>query len=111
MKIKIFATGGTLDKEYNELTGLLNFPERESHLPEALKVSRSKLDIDIANLMMIDSLDMTDGDRQIILENCKKTPENKIVITHGTDTMIETAKVLASEIKDEQSSLSDKTRV
>lgn len=61
--------------------------------------------------MMIDSLDMTDGDRQIILENCKKTPENKIVITHGTDTMIETAKVLASEIKDEQSSLSDKTRV
>lgn len=60
---------------------------------------------------MIDSLDMTDEDRKVILENCKKTTEDRIVITHGTDTMIETAKVLASEVKDEQSSLSDKTIV
>jgi L-asparaginase len=64
-----------------------------------LKLARSKLKIDISTLMMIDSLDMTDADRKIILEKCKKTKEDKILITHGTDTMIETAKVLASSIK------------
>ena len=94
--IKIFVTGGTFDKEYNELNGKLYF--KDTHLPEMLKLGRSSLDTNIQTLMMIDSLDMTDEDRQLILENCKNTPENKIVITHGTDTMIETAKVL-SEIK------------
>jgi len=97
MNIKIFVTGGTFDKEYNELEGTLFF--KESHLPEMLKLARSKLKIDINTLMMIDSLDMTDADRKIILEKCKKTKEDKILITHGTDTMIETAKVLASSIK------------
>ena len=97
MNIKIFVTGGTFDKEYNELEGTLFF--KESHLPEMLKLARSKLKIDISTLMMIDSLDMTDADRKIILEKCKKTKEDKILITHGTDTMIETAKVLASSIK------------
>ncbi len=97
MNIKIFVTGGTFDKEYNELKGTLFF--KESHLPEMLKLARSKLKIDISTLMMIDSLDMTDADRKIILEKCKKTKEDKILITHGTDTMIETAKVLASSIK------------
>ena len=97
MNIKIFVTGGTFDKEYNELEGTLFF--KESHLPEMLKLARSKLKIDINTLMMIDSLDMTDADRKIILEKCKKTKEDKILITHGTDTMMETAKVLASSIK------------
>lgn len=97
MNIKIFVTGGTFDKEYNELKGTLFF--KESHLPEMLKLARSKLKIDISTLMMIDSLDMTDADRKIILEKCKKTKEDKILITHGTDTMIETAKVLASSTK------------
>ena len=97
MNIKIFVTGGTFDKEYNELEGTLFF--KESHLPEMLKLARSKLKIDINTLMMIDSLDMTDANRKIILEKCKKTKEDKILITHGTDTMIETAKVLASSIK------------
>ena len=97
MNIKIFVTGGTFDKEYNELKGTLFF--KESHLPEMLKLARSKLKIDISTLMMIDSLDMTDADRKIILEKCKKTKEDKILITHGTDTMIETAKVLASSMK------------
>lgn len=94
MKIKIFITGGTFDKEYNEITGKLFF--KDTHLPEMLKLGRCKLDTDVSTIMMIDSLDMTDNDRQIILENCKKTPESKIVITHGTDTMVETAKVLAN---------------
>ena len=97
MNIKIFVTGGTFDKEYNELEGTLFF--KETHLPEMLKLARSKLKIDISTLMMIDSLDMTDADRKIILEKCKKTKEDKILITHGTDTMMETAKVLASSIK------------
>ena len=97
MNIKIFVTGGTFDKEYNELEGTLFF--KETHLPEMLKLARSKLKIDIGTLMMIDSLNMTDADRKVILEKCKKTKEYKILITHGTDTMIETAKVLASSIK------------
>jgi len=97
MTIKIFITGGTFDKEYNELDGKLFF--KDTHLPEMLKLARSKLKIDINTLMMIDSLDMTDADRKIILEKCKKTKEDKILITHGTDTMMETAKVLASSIK------------
>lgn len=101
MKIKIFITGGTFDKEYNELTGSLFVQrERESHLPEILKVGRCRLETDLTTLMMIDSLDMRDEDRKVILENCKNAPEDRIVITHGTDTMIETAKILAREIKD-----------
>lgn len=98
MKIKIFVTGGTFDKEYNEINGQLFF--RNSHLAETLELGRSRLDTDLEIIMMIDSLDMTDEDRKLILEKCKNTPEDRIVITHGTDTMIETAKVLASEIKD-----------
>ncbi len=98
MTIKIFVTGGTFDKEYDELKGHLFF--KDTHLPEMLKLARSKLKIDISTLMMIDSLDMTDADRKIILEKCKKTKEDKILITRGTDTMVETARVLANSIKD-----------
>jgi len=98
MTIKIFITGGTFDKEYNELDGKLFF--KRTHLPEMLKLGRSGLKIDIVTLMMIDSLDMTDADRKIILENCKKTKEDKILITHGTDKIVETAKVLGNSIKD-----------
>ncbi len=98
MTIKIFVTGGTFDKEYNELKGKLFF--KDTHLPEMLKLGRCELKVDIVTLAMIDSLDMTDADRKIILENCQKTKEDKILITHGTDTMVETAKVLASSVKD-----------
>lgn len=93
MKIKIFVTGGTFDKEYNELNGSLFF--KDTHLPEMLALGRSRLETDLEVLMMIDSLDMTDEDRKTILEKCKNTPEDKIIITHGTDTMVETAKVLS----------------
>jgi L-asparaginase len=91
-KIRIFITGGTFDKAYNELTGELYF--KDSHLPEMLKLGRSNLDLEIRTLMMIDSLHMSEDDRHIILEQCRKAPENHIVITHGTDTMAETAAVL-----------------
>jgi L-asparaginase len=98
MRIRIFVTGGTFDKEYNELDGELFF--KETHLHEMLKLGRCRLEFDITTLMMIDSLDMSDSDRDIILENCISANENKIVITHGTDTMVETAKVIAGSVKD-----------
>ncbi|MDQ1330975.1 MAG: L-asparaginase [Thermodesulfobacteriota bacterium] len=97
MRIKIFVTGGTFDKEYNELNGELFF--KETHLHEMLKLGRCRLEFDIKTLMMIDSLDMSDSDREIILENCSSADENKIVITHGTDTMVKTARVIASSVK------------
>ncbi len=97
MPIKIFVTGGTFDKEYNELEGKLFF--KETHLHEMLHLARCKLRIDATTLMMIDSTDMTDVDRKKILEHCKKAKEDRILITHGTDTMAETAKVLGKSLK------------
>ena len=94
-RIRIFITGGTFDKDYNELTGQLYF--QDSHLPEMLKLGRCNLDVDVRTLMMIDSLDMSEDDREIILEHCRRAPESRIVITHGTDTMVETAAALAGE--------------
>jgi L-asparaginase len=97
-RIRIFITGGTFDKAYNELTGELYF--EDSHLPEMLKLGRCKLDLEIRTLMMIDSLQMTDDDRQILLDQCRRVPEVRILITHGTDTMVRTAEVLAHGIAD-----------
>jgi L-asparaginase len=97
MAIRILITGGTFDKEYNEITGELFF--KDTHMPELLRMGRCKLDVEIRTLMMIDSLEMTDADRILIAENCIKSSEDKIVITHGTDTMANTAKVLAERVK------------
>jgi len=96
MAIRIVVTGGTFDKEYNELDGRLLF--KDTHLPEMLALGRSKVDVSIKTLMMIDSLDMTDGDRKRIVDHCLRAPENRIVITHGTDTMEVTARSLGSSI-------------
>ena len=95
MAVRLFITGGTFDKEYNELNGELFF--KDTHMPEMLKKGRCKVDIEIRTLMMVDSLDMTAQDRKVILNNCKKADADEIVITHGTDTMVKTAKVLAKE--------------
>ncbi|QGW27840.1 asparaginase domain-containing protein [Phnomibacter ginsenosidimutans] len=95
MAIRIFITGGTFDKEYDEITGQLFF--KETHLPEMLKLGRSKLNVDIRTLMMIDSLQMTPTDRELIAEQCIRCEHNRIIITHGTDTMVETAAVLAGK--------------
>jgi len=97
MAIRIFITGGTFDKEYNEITGELFF--KDTHMTELLRMGRCKLDVQIRTLMMIDSLDMTETDRNLIAENCIKASEDKIVITHGTDTMANTAKLLAEKVK------------
>lgn len=98
MNIKVFITGGTFDKEYNELTGELFF--KETHLHEMLRLGRSNLNLDITTLMMIDSLDMNDEHRELIANACKQAPHDKIIITHGTDTMAVTAKFLADTIKE-----------
>jgi L-asparaginase len=97
MAIRVFVTGGTFDKEYNELDGTLFF--QDTHVPEMLRLGRCHLDIEIRTLMMVDSLQMTDDDRAIVAEHCRHAPEDKIVITHGTDTMVETAAHLGREIQ------------
>jgi L-asparaginase len=94
--VRIFVTGGTFDKRYNELDGTLTF--QETHLPEMLRLGRCRLDVSITTLMMIDSLNMTLTDRTLILERCRQAAEHQIVITHGTDTMIVTAELLATEL-------------
>jgi L-asparaginase len=91
---RIFVTGGTFDKEYNELTGSLEF--KDTHLPEMLRLGRCRIDVSIRTLMMIDSLEMTDADRALIVEQCRQASESRIVVTHGTDTMVETAAALAA---------------
>jgi L-asparaginase len=93
MSIRIFITGGTFDKEYNELNGQLYF--KDTHLHDLLDMGRNKVLVEIRTLMMIDSLQMSDEDRELIVHQCKHCNENQIVITHGTDTMEDTAKVLA----------------
>ena len=95
MPIRIFVTGGTFDKEYNELTGQLFF--KDTHMSEILKLGRSRLDVTIRTLMMVDSLEMTGEDREMIAQQCARAEENRIIVTHGTDTMAETAKVLAAK--------------
>lgn len=96
MAIRVFVTGGTFDKEYNELEGALYF--KNTHLQEMLELGRCKVNVDVRTLMMVDSLEMTDADRQLIVDQCTKTKEDKIVITHGTDTMEVTAKALGQSI-------------
>ena len=95
MRITIFATGGTFDKEYNEITGELYF--KDTHIREILDLGRSFLDIDIRKLMLIDSLKMTNKDRVEIAQNCADSKSRHIVITHGTDTMRKTAEVMSKK--------------
>ena len=96
--IRIFVTGGTFDKTYDEIHGRLAFGD--THLPEMLTLGRSRVSVTIRTLMMVDSLDMTDADRESIVRNCAQCEESRIVVTHGTDTMVETARALAAGVKD-----------
>ncbi len=98
MTIKVLITGGTIDKQYNELNGELIFTQ--SSVEDMLAQGGAKLDISLETVMLKDSLDMDDNDRQKILTSCLACEESQIVITHGTDTMVETSQVLAAGIKD-----------
>lgn len=92
--IQVYITGGTFDKDYNFITGELFF--KDTHLNSMLQRGRCTLDLDIKTLMMVDSLEMTEDDRSIIIHNCKRSKCDKIVITHGTDTIVDTAKAIAN---------------
>lgn len=96
--IQIFITGGTFDKSYNHISGDLFF--EKTHIPEMLKRSKSRLKVEIKTLMMIDSLEMTEGDINKIIKECKNSKSERIIITHGTDTMVNTASKIAKQIKD-----------
>ena len=93
MSVRIFITGGTFDKEYDEITGSLFF--KDTHLREMLDLGRAKIDVNIRTLMTVDSLEMSSEDRNLIVENCRNSEEEQIIITHGTDTMTETGRMLA----------------
>ena len=97
MAIRIFVTGGTFDKVYNEHTGQLFF--KETHIAEMLRLGRSRVETNIETVMMVDSLEMTDADRALIVQDCLQAEENRIVITHGTDTMTETASAIAHNVE------------
>jgi L-asparaginase len=94
MQIRIVVTGGTFDKEYDELTGRLYF--RDTHVEEMLRRGRCRLDVTIETAMMVDSLDLDDRGRRQIVERCRAATEHAIVVTHGTDTMVDTARALAA---------------
>jgi len=91
-RVSILVTGGTFDKEYNELDGSLFF--RRTHVPEMLKLGRCQVPTTIGTIMMKDSLDMRDKDRQQILERVSRSRSKNVVVTHGTDTMDGTARLL-----------------
>lgn len=96
--IRVLITGGTFDKEYDEINARLYF--KDSHVAEMLELGRCKLELEIRTLMMVDSLEMSDADRNIIVQQCCSTPEDRIVITHGTDTMEVTARAIAAAVRD-----------
>ena len=93
MAIRILVTGGTFDKEYDEVHGRLFF--KDTHIHEMLRLGRCRVSVAVETVMMIDSLEMTAADRETIVRRCREAPEARIVVTHGTDTMAETAAVLA----------------
>lgn len=96
MTVRVFVTGGTFDKEYNELTGELFF--ENTHVPEMLRRGRCAIEVDVQMLMMLDSLQMTDTHRRHVVDACLACDESQIVITHGTDTMVETARAIAAGV-------------
>ena len=95
MSVRILITGGTFDKEYNEIDGRLYF--NKTHIEELLALGRCRLEVEISTLMLIDSLKMNDKDRKLISDSCRKIKEHQIVITHGTDTMGKTAELIAAQ--------------
>ncbi len=98
--IQVFITGGTFDKEYNFITGELYF--KDTHMHDMMDRGRCSLPTDIKTLMMIDSLQITDTERQIIAYNCRQSPHDNIVVTHGTDTMTETGQYLLDQNIDDK---------
>lgn len=97
MRLRLLVTGGTFDKEYDEISGALFF--KDTHVPEMLRLGRCRVPVTVETIMLVDSLQMTPADRARIAARCREAAETRLVITHGTDTMVETAAVLAREVE------------
>jgi L-asparaginase len=98
MKVRLLITGGTIDKVYNQSTGDLEFDK--THFPEMISRSRIEVDVTLEQILLIDSLDMVDADRDVIVDRCINCEEKFVLITHGTDTMCDTAKLLGEGLID-----------
>jgi L-asparaginase len=96
VRVRLLATGGTFDKDYAERDGTLFF--RRTHVPEMLKLGRCRVDVRVTTLMLKDSLTITAADRRRILAACRRAREARLVVTHGTDTMAETAALLGRRL-------------
>ncbi|SEH08865.1 asparaginase domain-containing protein [Candidatus Venteria ishoeyi] len=96
MTIKLFVTGGTIDKRYNELNGTLSLDGTQ--IPDMLAQGRCLADISVETILLKDSLDIHAEDRDYICTHCLRCDSTQIVITHGTDTLSETAAVLAQKV-------------
>lgn len=92
MSIRIIVTGGTFDKRYDEIEGALTF--HETHLPDILRQVRVTVPVNVETNQLIDSLHMMPQDRLRILAACQDAPEEQLIVTHGTDTIVETARLL-----------------
>ena len=106
MALRIIITGGTFDKQYDAIRGQLTF--KDTHLPDIIERVRCSLPIALESNQMVDSLDMLDENRQRVLAACRKADEELIVITHGTDTMAETAAVLGEAFSSGDAALAGK---
>jgi L-asparaginase len=96
MRIRLCVTGGTFDKEYDAINGRLYF--KDTHVLEMLRLARSTVDVELRTLMLIDSTEMTDADRDVIAKHCAESADDRIVVTHGTDTMEVTARYLGERL-------------
>lgn len=94
--ILVLTTGGTIDKNYFD--ALSEYQITDSGIPDLLAEARVALPFRVVELMRKDSLDLTQADRLLVAAAAREAPETRIVITHGTDTMTETARVLAAEV-------------
>ena len=96
--IKLLTTGGTIDCEsVDEISKEYSFAE--SYIPKMVQQSRITVQVDVEHVMSKDSLLMTDVDRELILQKCISCNHDKIIITHGTDTLAETAVYLGEKVK------------
>jgi L-asparaginase len=94
MKVKVFTTGGTIDKVYFDARS--DYEVGEPQIVDILREANASLDYELETLFRKDSLDLTDADRAVIAQRVRAEPTPRILITHGTDTMIQTALALGA---------------